>query len=129
MLNANVSLGRGYKLESRVFFRSPRQTIQGERPSFSMMSFGFKKEFSNKRGSIGIGMVEPFSKYKSFDTSIEGIMVDGNMFQNINEYEILFRSVNISFKYKIGKMNFDPIKKKATLNNNDKMEEDNDGGY
>ena len=62
MLNANISLGKGYKIESRIFRHSPRQTIQGERPSFSMMSFGVKKEFSNKRGSLGLGMIEPFSK-------------------------------------------------------------------
>ena len=76
--SANVKLGKGYKFESRTFFRSPRQTIQGERPSFSMMSFGVKKEFSNQRGSIGIGMIEPFSKYKSFDTEIAGEMADGH---------------------------------------------------
>lgn len=126
MLNANVDLGKGYKVDSRIFFRSPRQTIQGERPSFSMMSFGFKKEFSNKRGSIGLGMIEPFSAYKSFDTTIEGVMPNGDRFETINEYEILFRSVNITFKYKFGQLNFDPIKKKAVLENDDLLEEDDD---
>ena len=126
MLNANVDLGKGYKVDSRIFFRSPRQTIQGERPSFSMMSFGFKKEFSNKRGSIGLGMIEPFSAYKSFDTTIEGVMANGDRFETINEYEILFRSVNITFKYKFGQLNFDPIKKKAVLENDDLLEEEDD---
>ena len=126
MLNTNVDLGKGYKVDSRIFFRSPRQTIQGERPSFSMMSFGFKKEFSNKRGSIGIGMIEPFSAYKSFDTTIEGVVANGNRFETIREYEILFRSVNITFKYKFGQLNFDPIKKKAVLENDDLLEEDDD---
>ena len=126
-LSANLKLGNGYKLEGRTFFRSPRQTIQGERPSFSMMSFGFKKDFNNKRGSIGIGMIEPFSKYKSFDTNIYGEMSNGDTFENTRDYEILFRSFNISFKYKFGKIDFDPIKKKASLENNDVMEEDSDG--
>ena len=121
-MSGNVKLGRGYKFEGRTFFRSPRQTIQGERPSFSMMSFGFKKEFKNKRGSFGIGMIEPFSKYKSFDTSISGEMVNGDRFENNRDYEILFRSVNFSFKYNFGKIDFDPIKKKASLENNDLME-------
>jgi len=124
--NANVKLGKGYKLESRAFFRSPRQTIQGERPSFSMMSFGLKKDFSNKRGSIGIGIIEPFSKYKSFDTFITGDMEDGMMFENNRDYEILFRSVNLTFKYKFGKIDFDPIKKKAILENNDTTHDHDD---
>ena len=124
--NANLKLGNGYKLESRAFFRSPRQTIQGDRPSFSMMSFGFKKDFKNKRGSIGLGMIEPFSKYKSFDTNIEGELSNGDVFVNNRDYQILFRSFNISLKYKFGKIDFDPIKKKASLENNDVLEEDND---
>ena len=117
--SANIKLGKGYKLESRAFFRSPRQTIQGERPSFSMMSFGFKKEFSNKRGSIGLGVIEPFKKYKSFNTSIEGESANGTTFENSRDYQILFRSINLKFKYNFGKIDFNPIKKKAILENND----------
>ena len=36
-----------------------------------MLSFGIKKDFKNKRGSIGIGMIEPFSKYKDFKEVME----------------------------------------------------------
>ncbi|MAQ32009.1 MAG: hypothetical protein CMD26_04695 [Flavobacteriales bacterium] len=127
--NANLKIGKGYRFESRAFFRSPRRTIQGERPSFSMMSFGLRKDFTNKRGSIGLGMVEPFSKYKSFDTSISGDMSDGTSFENNRDYQILFRSFNINFKYKFGKIDFDPIKKKAILENNDTSHDHGDDQY
>ena len=36
-----------------------------------MFSFGFKKDFKNKKGSIGLRFVEPFKKYKSFETELE----------------------------------------------------------
>ena len=121
--NANIKLGKGYNLESRAFFRSPRQTVQGERPSFSMLSFGFKKTFTNKRGSIGIGVIEPFSKYKEFSTDITGDNNSGS-YVYTRDYQILFRSFNVSFKYKFGKVDFDPIKKKAELINDDQMEDD-----
>ena len=125
--NANLKLGNGYKAESRAFFRSPRQTIQGERPSFSMLSFGLRKDFKNKRGSFGVGIIEPFSKYKNFNTDIIGESVNGNNYTYTREYKILFRSFNISFRYKFGKVDFDPIKKKAKLLNDDLMDgEDND---
>ena len=122
--NANLKLGKGYNMESRAFFRSPRQTVQGERPSFSMLSFGFKKNFNNKRGSVGIGIIEPFSKYKQFDTDITGNNDNGDSYVYARDYQILFRSFNISFKYKFGKVDFDPIKKKAKLVNDDQMEDD-----
>ena len=123
--NANLKLGNGYKAESRAFFRSPRQTIQGERPSFSMLSFGIKKDFKNKRGSIGIGMIEPFSKYKDFNTDIVGESENGNSYSYTRDYKILFRSFNLSFKYKFGRVDYDPIKKKAEIFNDDKMDNDN----
>ena len=126
--STNIKLGKGYKLESRAFFRSPRQTVQGERPSFSMMSFGIKKDFSNKRGSIGIGVIEPFKKYKSFDTYIEGQSANGNTFVYNRDYEILFRSFNIKLKYNFGKIDFNPIKKKAFLENDD-TDHEHDSDY
>ena len=53
-------------------------------------------------------------------------MADGTRFETTNEYEILFRSVNITFKYKFGQLNFDPIKKKAILENDDLLDDDDD---
>jgi len=74
--NGNFSgtydFGKGFKVEGFTFFRSNRQTIQGNIPSFSMYSVGFKKEIWEKRGSIGIRMVEPFNRFKSFTTELNG---------------------------------------------------------
>ena len=57
-----LKLKNNWKAEGFGFARSPSQTVQGTSTSFSMMSFGIKKEFKNKRGSIGIRLVEPFAK-------------------------------------------------------------------
>ena len=51
------------------------------------------------------------------------------MFENNRDYEILFRSVNLTFKYKFGKIDFDPIKKKAILENNDTTHDHDDDYY
>ena len=53
----SVKMRNNWKAEGFGFMRSPSQTLQGSSTSFSMMSFGIKKEFSNKRGSIGIRIV------------------------------------------------------------------------
>ena len=123
-LNSTVELGKNYSLECRGFYRSPRQTIQGKIPSFSMVSFGIKKEFNNKRGSIGLGLIEPWSKYKSFETDLSS----DNFAQSSNN-QILFRSIQINFKYKFGKLKFNPIKEKSTINNNDLKQNDSGGEY
>ena len=51
-LNSTVELGKNYSLECRGFYRSPRQTIQGKIPSFSMVSFGIKKNLIIKEDQL-----------------------------------------------------------------------------
>ena len=114
----NYDLGKKWKIEGWGFFRSPSQSIQGSTTSFSMMSFGLKKDFKNKRGSLGINIVEPFNKYKVFKTDIEG-----NDFNLYSERHLTFRSIGVSFKYTFGKLNFKTSNKSSNINNDDINEE------
>jgi len=82
------------------------------------MSFGIKKGFKNKRGSIGLRIIEPFNKEKEFTTDLEG-----DYFSQSSVRTIPFRSVGISFKYSIGKLNFKDPKSKTNIDNNDIQEE------
>jgi ferric enterobactin receptor len=106
-----------WKAECWGFFRSPNQTIQGSSTSFSMMSFGVKKEFKNKRGSLGIRIIEPFKDKKIFITDITG-----ENFTQISERIITFRSIGISFKYTFGKLNFKSSSKSSNIKNDDVSE-------
>jgi ferric enterobactin receptor len=114
------NLGKKWKVEGWGFFRSPSQTIQGTSTSFSMMSFGVKKDFKNKRGSFGIHIVEPFNKYKVFTTD-----ASGENFTLHSERDLEFRSVGISFKYTFGKLNFKSSSKKSSIKNDDVSEGEN----
>ncbi len=115
-----VDLGKNWKAEAFGFFRSPSQTLQGSSTSFSMMSFGVKKNFKNKRGSLGIRLVEPFLKdgYKVFSSDLSG-----NNFNQTSEYKILFTSIGITFKYTFGKLNFKSSKQRNKIENDDVQQE------
>ena len=82
-----------------------------------MMSFGLKKDFKNKRGSLGIRLIEPFSKYKSFTTELKG-----DNFTQYSNRQLTFRSIGISFKYTFGKLNFKSKSTNSKINNNDLKE-------
>ncbi|MEC9209740.1 MAG: TonB-dependent receptor [Bacteroidota bacterium] len=114
-------LGKRWKIEGWGFFRSPAQTIQGTSTSFSMMSFGIKKDFKNKRGSLGMHIIEPFNKYKIFTNEI-----NGENFTLLSERHLTFRSIGISFKYTFGKLNFKTSNKQSNIKNDDIKEESND---
>jgi len=114
----SYNLGKNWKAETFGFFRSPTQTIQGTSTSFSMISFGINKAFKNKRGSIGIRIIEPFNKNKIFETDLSG-----EFFSQSSITTTPFRSFGISFKYTFGKLNFKDSKKKTNINNDDISEE------
>ena len=118
----SLKMKNNWKAEGFGFMRSPSQTLQGSSTSFSMMSFGIKKEFKNKRGSIGIRIVEPFAKNgnKIFTTELSG-----SNFNQITERKILFTSIGISFKYTFGKLNFKSNSQRSKIKNDDVSEESN----
>ena len=118
----SLKMKNNWKAEGFGFFRSPSQTLQGSSTSFSMMNFGIKKEFKNRRGSIGIRIVEPFAKNgeKVWITELSG----DNFNQN-SERRTLFTSIGISFKYTFGKLNFKSNKNRSKINNDDVKEDSN----
>ncbi len=127
--NGNFSgtydFGKGFKMEGFTFFRSNRQTIQGNIPSFSMYSIGFKKEVWDKRGSIGIRMVEPFTKYKSFTTELSG-----DNFSLDSVYRLPFRSFGLSFSYRFGKLDFKAkSKRNSKIKNTDLKSGESGNGF
>ena len=117
----NLSFAKYWKAETFAFYRSPSQTLQGSITSFSMMSIGIKREFKNKRGSIGIRIIEPFQKNKEFRSDLSG-----DFFTQESIRTIPFRSLSISFKYTLGKLNFKDGYKKTNIRNDDIKEENKD---
>ena len=123
-IGGNYDLGKGYKAETFGFFRKRNQTSQGYTPGFSMFSIGFKKELNNKKGSIGIRFIEPFKKYKSFETELEE---DGDFYLYSNR-NVVFRSIGISFKYTFGELKFNAIKNRTNIRNDDMKSQDGGEG-
>ena len=117
-IGGSYDLGKNWKAETFGFVRSPTQTIQGSTDVFSMMSFGVKKTFKNKRGSIGLRIIEPFQKNKEFKSNLKG-----DSFSQSSVRTIPYRSFAISFKYTIGKLNFKDSNKKTNIKNDDIQQE------
>ena len=118
-IGGTINLGNKIRFETWGWFSSPTQTLQGSTDNFSMMTFGIKKDFKNKRGSLGIRLVEPFKKYKDFTTQLSG----GN-FTQYSVRQMKIRSVGISFSYTFGKLNFKEKIMNSKIKNNDLI----DGG-
>ncbi|WP_235295371.1 TonB-dependent receptor domain-containing protein [Portibacter lacus] len=110
-----VNLPKDFKIDFFGFFRSPRFTIQGKQPNFSIYGLGIKKEFPKIKASLGIRVIEPFNEYKYFNSN-----QSGNGFNLESSFGIPFRSVGVSFDYRFGNLKFK--ERKTSIKNNDLLQ-------
>ena len=123
-LSASVNLPSGFIAETFAVENSSRRTLQGTSPSFSIFGAGVRKQFMQKKASIGINTLEPFNKYKHFDSSISS-----PGFSQSSTFAFPFRSVGLTFSYSFGKLTFsNPNEKKKGVNNDDLKQGDQSGG-
>jgi len=123
-LGASLTLNGGFTAESFGVFNSPRRTIQGNNPSFSLIGFGFKKDVIAKKFTLGLTALSPFQKYLKFDQDISG-----QGFTQTQKIRYPLQSFGITFTYNFGKLNYgaQPAKKKG-VKNDDLLQGGDQGG-
>jgi ferric enterobactin receptor len=121
-LNASYDFGHDLIGEAFVNYNSSQRTIQGNRPVFAFYNLAVRKQFWNKRASIGLTTTDPFANYLS-----QRSITSGANFTQTNIREIPFRSFGIILSYRFGKMEFKKDKNKDENNNNDMPGNDNGG--
>ncbi len=122
-LFGNYSLSKGWGLQFFGFARGRDVQLQGTRGNFRMYSLAARKEFNEKRGSIGFGVenfLSPSFKMKNefYSSTLEQ--------KSVNElYNFSFR---VNFSYRIGKMSFDNQPRRRRSVSNDDLKQGGDGG-
>jgi len=121
-LFGNYNLGKGWGFQFFGMYRGNRVQLQGSQGGFGMYSFGIKKEFNNKKGSIGFAAENFFTESIKIRNEVETPAITQ---KSVNEmYNMSFR-INIS--YRIGKMSFDGGRRKKSVSNDDLKEGGGDG--
>ncbi|OCX51715.1 hypothetical protein BEL04_17010 [Mucilaginibacter sp. PPCGB 2223] len=122
-VSGSLNFKNGFAAESFVIINTPKRTVQGTIPSFSLWIIGVKKEFWNKQASIGVNTFDPFTENKAFNSSSKG-----KGYTQFSNTEFPFRSFGISFSYRFGKFKFadpnDPTQQKKKGVNNDDLKQD-----
>ncbi len=115
-MNATYQLPKDLAIEFFGMYSAPSQSIQGKVPQFFIYNFAFRKMFWDKKGSLGLTMTNPFSKYINQVTTITTENYTSKYIR-----QVPFRSFGISFTYKFGKLEFS--KKKEDNSNNPGMDD------
>ena len=127
-LMTNITLKNGWGIQGWGGARGAQVQLQGRQGGFGMYSLGVKKDFKNKKGSIGLGA-------ENFLTKSVGLMrteLTSPLFSQVSVNNVYNRGVRLSLNYKFGSMNFNAPKKSRSVKNDDVKDEggggDNGGG-
>jgi hypothetical protein len=123
-LFGNYELSKGWGLQFFGFARGRDVQLQGSRGNFRMYSLAVKKDFNEKRGSIGIGAENFLTPSMKMKNEFQSITLDQKSVNTM--YNMSFR---VNFSYRIGKMSFDnqPRKRRKSIGSDD-LKEGGDNG-
>ncbi len=111
-----LNFKNGWGFQGGGFMRGKEVQLQGTQMGFRMYDLGVKKDFNNKRGSIGFGMENFLAPRFNMRTVMETAT-----FTQVNNNFMYNRGFRMNFSYKLGKMEFVEQKKKRgkSISNDD----------
>ncbi len=110
-LQSQASLPNNWTVQAFGGFRGKQVQLQGTMGSFYMYSLGVRKEFNNKKGSIGVA-AENFLGGMKMNSIIVSPLYEQTSLNNIYN-----QNIKVTFTYKLGKMAF--VQKKTRSVKND----------
>ncbi|MDR3693064.1 TonB-dependent receptor domain-containing protein [Mucilaginibacter sp.] len=100
-LNTSYEFAKDLAAEFFINYRSSQRGIQGTNPAFLFYNFAVRKQFMNKKASIGLTAANPFNQYVNVNSTTYGANFNQNSLR-----QIPLRSFGISLMYKFGKLEF-----------------------
>lgn len=116
-LFTNLTFKNGWGFQGFGFMRGRDVQLQGTQTGFRMYSLGVKKDFNNKRGSVGLGMENFLQKSFRQETQLKT-----PTFTQTNINDLYNRGIRVNFSYKLGKMSFEdqqPRRRRKSVSNDD----------
>lgn len=117
------AFGKGWNTELYGVATSPVRTYQGKTDAFYFYGTAVKKEILKKKGSIGLNVLNPFTRDLKINTKNNAVDGAGKVLTSTQIYYPL-RSFGVNFAYTFGKLKFTEKKKIR----NDDVKQDQQGG-
>jgi len=120
----SYNLSKGWGAQFFSFYRGRQVQLQGTQGGFYMYSLGFRKEFNEKRGSIGFAAENFLQPSIKMRTNIESPLLKQTRLNTRNNL-----SFRITFSYRLGKMSMDDKpRRRRSINNDDLKDDGGDAG-
>lgn len=112
-ITSQLSLSNGWGVQAFGGYRGNQVQLQGSQNGSGMYSLGVKKDFTNKKGSIGLAAENFFGGMKMTST------LNSAQFNQVSVNNIYNQNLKLTFSYKIGNMKFVEQKKSKSVKNDD----------
>jgi outer membrane receptor for ferrienterochelin and colicin len=110
-------------LQAFAFYRGNQVQLQGNQSGFGVYSLSIKRDFAEKRGSIGFGAENFFTPSITIRNNVVSPLIDQasrNVLHNL--------SFKVNVSYRIGKLTVDQRPRRSRSINNDDLKGDGGGG-
>ncbi|MBL7858643.1 MAG: TonB-dependent receptor [Cyclobacteriaceae bacterium] len=120
----SYNLNKGWGFQFFGFYRGRQIQLQGTQGGMGIYSLGLRKDFNNKKGSIGLGAENFFATEMKIKSNVTSPLVNR---ESLNVMRNMGFRLNVS--YRIGKMSMDARpKRRRSINNDDLKDGGGDGG-
>jgi outer membrane receptor for ferrienterochelin and colicin len=117
-LFGNYNLTETWGLQFFGFYRGNQVQLQGYQTGFGIYSLSVKKDFADKKGSIGFGAENFLTSEFKMRTEVDSPLISQSSVNTMRNM-----GLKINFSYRIGKLNANPRKKsRKSIQNNDLKE-------
>jgi outer membrane receptor for ferrienterochelin and colicin len=115
----------GWNTEIWGVINSPRRTFQGKTDAMYFYGGALKKEIWKKKATIGLNVLNPFSRDLVINTVNNGKNAQGDTYEQKTNIHYPLRSFGINLSYNFGKLKFTQPKKGVK---NDDLKKEDQGG-
>ena len=113
----------GWGAQAFGFMQGNTIQLQGTQGGFAFYTVGVKKEFANKKASLGLAAENFFQERFNIHT-----VLNSPLFNQVNDVYLYNRGIRLTFTLKMGKVIAEAPRKKARSVNNDDVKSDGTGG-
>lgn len=118
----SYNLSKGWGAQFFSFYRGRQVQLQGTQGGFYMYSLGIRKDFNEKRGSIGVAAENFLQSSIKIRTELESPLLRQTRLNTRNNV-----SLRLTFTYRIGKISMDQAPRRRRSINNDDLKDDGGG--
>ncbi len=112
--DTQVQFDKGWAIQANVGYRGRDVQLQGYRIGFAQYSLGARKEFTSKRGSLGLTAENFLTNGMQFTSVLNSAQFN----QDFRQY-IYNSNIRLTFSYKLGTLNGAKVKKGKSADGDD----------